>query len=276
LPNYLLTIAYDGTGYAGWQCQAGRHTVQQRLEEAVERIAGESVRVHGAGRTDAGVHALRQCAHLHIERSFDPEVLRRAVNAMLPEDIVVRAARVVADGFHARFSARGKRYVYRSIVSRIRPVIARHYFHWIRTSVDLTAIRRAAAVLVGRHDFAAFASNPGYPRRRGTVRHVQRLRVVRRSHGFDLVVQADGFLYNMVRTIAGTLILVGKGARTPESMVDLLASRDRRRAGPNAPACGLYLQRVLYNPEAFSTPVRQHWTPYHSSSPPKLRSDSGR
>ena len=248
--SFLLTIAYDGADFAGWQRQAGFDTVQGELEDAVLRLTGESVTVHGSGRTDAGVHALRQCAHIRIEREFEPHELLRAINGHLPDSIRIRACQRVPGTFHARFSARGKRYVYRCVVSRILPVFARGRCCWVRTPVDLASIRAGAMRLIGEHDFAAFATNPGYERRFGTVRRLDQLRVVRRSQGFDLVAQGNGFLYNMVRAIAGTLLEVGRGKRSPEEVSAILASTDRRRAGPNAPAEGLYLLRVLYPPQS--------------------------
>ncbi|MGE3172945.1 MAG: tRNA pseudouridine(38-40) synthase TruA [Planctomycetota bacterium] len=242
----LLTIAYDGTRYAGWQRQLGEDTVQQRLEEALAVIFGGRVVVEGAGRTDAGVHALAQTAHVVLPRPFEPRRLLPALNGNLPPDVAIRAVRPVPAGFHARFCATGKRYLYRCITSRLRPALGRGHFHWVRRPLDLDAMRRAAGALVGRHDFAAFASNPGYVRKRGTVRTLQHVHLVQRRWGFDLVVQGDGFLYNMVRAIAGTLILVGAGRMPPERVGEILAAGDRSQAGPTAPACGLYLARVLY------------------------------
>jgi tRNA pseudouridine38-40 synthase len=252
LNGYLLTIAYDGAAFAGWQRQQGFDSVQQALEEAFMTIVGEPVVVHGAGRTDAGVHALRQCAHVRIDRDDPPDRLLRALNGNLPEAVRVVEARRIGPDFHARFSARGKRYVYRCLVSRVLPVFGRGRYHWLRRPVDLERMRAAARHLRGEHDFAAFATNPGYPRRRGTVRRVDQVRVVRRSHGFDLFVQGSGFLYNMVRAIAGTLIEVGVGKREPDEVAAILASCDRRRAGENAPAEGLYLLRVLYPRDALA------------------------
>lgn len=244
--SYLLEIAYHGAAYSGWQRQEGQHTVQARLEAALQTILGEPVVVHGAGRTDAGVHALRQCAHVRLPREYPCQTLRDALNGNLPRDICVRRVREVDGAFHARFTARGKRYVYRCIVSRLRPVHTTGLAHWVRRPVDLDRMRRASAHLVGRHDFASFATNPGYRRSRGTVREIQRLHLMRRPHGFDLFVQGDGFLYNMVRAIAGTLIEVGLGKRRPDDVATILAAKDRRRAGPCASADGLYLLRVLY------------------------------
>ena len=247
--SYLLTIAYDGTGYFGWQRQAGFDTVQERVETAAATIVGEPIVAHGAGRTDTGVHALRQCAHVRLPERRSPGELLRALNGNLPPDIAVSAVREVPASFHARFSARGKRYVYRIIESRVRPVMGRGYHCWVRRPLDHAAMRVAARALVGRHDFAAFASNARHksvPSRRTTVRTIHHLHLVRRPHGLDVAVQGDGFLYNMVRTIAGTLRDVGQGKMTPERVGEVLRSRDRRAAGPTAEAGGLYLVRILY------------------------------
>src|SRR5262249_55315983 len=148
--------------------------------------------------------------------------------------------------FHARFSAAGKRYVYRTATGPIRPALGLQYRHWVHRPVDLAAMRQAARSLLGRHDFASFATNPGYVRKRGTVRPLHRMHLVARPWGCDLAVQGDGFLYNMVRAIAGTLIDVGLSRYGPERVAAILQARDRSQAGATAPACGLYLVRVLY------------------------------
>lgn len=249
MPTYLLTIAYDGSRFRGWQRQKGQRTVQQELEAAFAAISCPAVHVEGSGRTDAGVHALGQCAHAVIERDFDPLRLQLALNANLPEDVAVQRVRRAPDGFHARFFARGKRYVYRVHVSSVRPAIGREYYHWVRRPVDLRAMRQAAQCLLGRHDFASFATNPGYPRKRGTVRTMQHVHLIARPRGFDFAVQGDGFLYNMVRTLVGCLLEIGYGNRPPGWLADVLAQRDRSAAGPTAPASGLYLLSVLHAPD---------------------------
>ncbi len=250
MQRYLLTIAYDGTDFAGWQRQPGVETIQAWLETVLARIFGQPVPVHGAGRTDAGVHALRQRAHVCLPPVVDAGKLIRSLNCLLPDSIAVRSIEPVPENFHARFSAIGKRYVYRCRVSRQPPVHDRRFVHWVKVPLDLERMRQAACLLEGEHDFAAFATNPGYPRTRGTVRRLSRLRLIRRSRGYDLMAQGEGFLYNMVRTIAGTLIDVGRGRREPTGMTEILESRDRNNAGMNAPACGLFLVRVLYPPTA--------------------------
>jgi len=183
---------------------------------------------------------------VHLPRALAPESLRLALNGNLPPDVAVRAVAMVADDFHARFHAAGKRYVYRCVTGRVRPAIGRGYYHWVRRPVDLPAMRTAAQLLLGRHDFAAFANNPGYLRRHGTVRTIQHLHLWRRAWGFDLVIQGDGFLYNMVRNLAGTLLDVGLGKLPAAAVREILGSRQRARARATAPACGLYLLRVLY------------------------------
>lgn len=246
VPTYLLTIAYDGTRYHGWQRQAGYPTVQEQVENACAAIACPGVHVEAAGRTDAGVHAIGQAAHVVLPRAFPPGKLQLALNANLPEDIAVQAVREAPDGFHARFFARGKRYVYRTCVSTVRPALARSHYHWVRRPVDLAAMREAAQCLRGRHDFASFATNPGYARTRGTVRTLHHVHLVRRPYGFDFAVQGDGFLYNMVRTLVGCLLEVGFGNRPAAWLGEVLAARERTRAAATAPPGGLYLVRVLY------------------------------
>lgn len=245
MPTYLLTIAYDGSRYHGWQRQVGVRTVQEELERALAAIDCP-VHVEGAGRTDTGVHAFGQCAHVVLPRPFPDGRLQLALNANLPEDISVLRVREAPDGFHARFHARGKRYLYRVVTSPIRPAVGRDYFHWSRRMVDLDAMRRASRCLVGRHDFASFATNPGYSRSRGTVRRLSHVHLVQRRDGFDFAVQGSGFLYNMVRNLVGSLLEVGFGNRPPEWIEEVLRGCDRRLAGATAPARGLYLLRVLY------------------------------
>jgi tRNA pseudouridine38-40 synthase len=242
----LLTVAYDGTSLAGWQRQRGAPTVQEHLEDAFASVCGHRLHVEGAGRTDAGVHALRQCAHADLPRPWRPLELNRALNAHLPPTIVVRAVQEVPPTFHARFSALGKRYVYRFLSGGERPVHLRGLFHWSWRRLDAKAMRAAAACLVGEHDFASFASNPGYPRRHGTVRRIDHLHVIEHRRGVDVAVQGNGFLYNMVRTIAGCLADVGLGRRTVDGVAAILAARDRRAAGATLAPHALYLVRVLY------------------------------
>jgi tRNA pseudouridine38-40 synthase len=246
VPTYLLTIAYHGTTFHGWQQQDGFRTVQQELTAAFARIGCPGVHVEGAGRTDAGVHAIGQCAHVVLERPFAPDRLLLALNSNLADDVAVQAVRLAPDGFHARFHAAGKRYGYRVVTAPVRPAIGRDLYHWVRRPVDLGAMRAAAQCLRGHHDFASFASNPGYARKRGTTRTLHHVHLLARPGGWLFVVQGSGFLYNMVRNLVGSLLEVGYGNRRPAWLGEVLAARDRRAAGPTAPPHGLFLLRVLY------------------------------
>ncbi len=259
VPRYLLRIAYDGTGYVGWQRQLNGVSVQQRLEEAAAGLAGGTVVVTGAGRTDAGVHALGQTAHLDLPRDEAGEVVARALNNRLPPDIRVRHASQVADDVHARFSATGKTYRYRWLVSAVgHPLLERDAWR-VGTPLDVAEMRRAARHLVGTHDFACFQSAGTDVQ--STVRTLSAVRLHgatprdRRLFGLDadedrldLVLEGTGFLRHMVRAIAGTLTDIGRGRWPASRMTDILAARDRGLAGPNAPPHGLTLVQVGYPP----------------------------
>lgn len=242
-------ISYDGSAFFGWQRQDGFESVQQSLEEALEALVQGKVVVHGAGRTDTGVHALGQVAHFHLDTSLDDDRLRHALNFHLPAGVLVLRLETCAADFHARFDARRKRYAYLVATSRFRPVLARHLLHWTYESLDLVAMRAAAALLVGRHDFSAFA-NAGSARKQN-VRELSAIRIVARRRYFAIVMQGAGFLYNMARTLAGTLIDVGRGKIEVAEVAAILASRDRSRAGPTAPAGGLYLVSIRYDEPVF-------------------------
>jgi len=245
-----MLVAYDGSRFFGWQRQDGFDSVQEALEVALATLAGERVVVHGSGRTDTGVHALGQVASCHIETRLDDDRLRHALNHHLPEGVVVRRLETCRDDFHARFDARGKRYAYLVLTSRFRPPFGHAYAHWTCDPLDLAAMRAAARALLGRHDFSAFAS-AGSPRK-SNVRTLQHLRIVARRERFAVVAQADGFLYNMVRALAGTLLEVGRGRLTPEQVRAALEGRRREAAGPTAPAEGLYLVSVRYAEPVFA------------------------
>lgn len=242
--NVRLEVAYDGSRFFGWQRQDGFHSVQEELEDAVLAVTGTRVTIHGAGRTDTGVHAVRQVASFHVETSLTDERLHHALNAHLDPAVRVRRLETCEDGFHPRFDARGKRYLYLSWTTRFRPPWPREYAHWVPYALDLGAVREAAAAMVGRHDFRAFQSS-GSPRR-STVRTVRDLRVLARGERLAFVIEGDGFLYNMVRTIAGTLLDIGRGRLEPGCVARAFDSGAREELGPTAPAAGLYLLAVLY------------------------------
>jgi tRNA pseudouridine38-40 synthase len=242
--NIRVRIAYDGSKFFGWQRQDGFDSVQQSLEEAIESLTGETVVVHGAGRTDTGVHSIGQVANFHLDTRLDDHGLLRALNAHLVDGAAVTGLETCDDDFHARFDARGKRYLYRVVTGTVRPPFGHEYTAWVREPLDLERVRAAARILEGEHDFAAFAS-AGSPRAT-TVRRVRAVRVVARREHFAIAVEGEGFLYNMVRAMAGTLLDVGRGRFTPDDVARILAGADRRAAGPTAPAAGLWLLRVLY------------------------------
>ena len=245
-----LWIAYDGTDLAGWQRQANGETVQELLERALAILTGETVTVHGSGRTDAGVHALAQCAHVHLDSGQPPaERMHLALNTLLPPEIRVLRALEVPSGFHARFSARGKRYLYRIRWTEVVDPLQRRYSYWVPKPLDIEFMRQEAQAFLGVHDFAAMASNPGHAYKRPTVRRIQALHLLRRKAGCDLVVQGDGFLYNQVRTMAGTLVASGRHQQAAGWVAEVLSSKDRSLAGPTLPPQGLFLLRVLYPDE---------------------------
>jgi tRNA pseudouridine38-40 synthase len=239
-----LTLAYEGTDFHGWQIQPGVATVQGLLMEAARRILGEPVKVVGASRTDAGVHALRQVASLPTRSSIAPVDLGRALNALLPAAIRVLDVREAQAGFDARRSASGKRYVY--LIDRAPvadPFLGRYAWH-LPQRLDLAAMAAALRGVRGKHDFSAFCAAPG--RGRTPICTIRSARIVARRTRVAILLSADSFLHHMVRNIVGSLIEVGRGSRPPSFITDLLVARDRTRGGPTAPARGLTLVRVCY------------------------------
>ncbi|MBN1943467.1 MAG: tRNA pseudouridine(38-40) synthase TruA [Phycisphaerae bacterium] len=246
--NVKLVISYDGRRYHGWQRQApGVETVQERLEHAAMRVLHHPVTVHGAGRTDAGVHAEGQVANLHTTNLAVPlSGMRRAMNARLPSDIVIRSITPAAAEFHASRSAVGKTYRYRLYTGPQRPVEQARRVWWYWRPLDAERMSDAAERLVGRHDFRGLASSA--EDRETTVRTIFRCDVSRQEDEIHVAVTGDGFLYNMVRNIVGTLAEIGRGHWPAERVENILASRDRRDAGPTAPPDGLSMVCVYYDP----------------------------
>jgi len=252
--NIKLVIGYNGAAYHGWQRQeAGIDTVQERIEAAASDVLGEPITVFGAGRTDAGVHAVGQVANFHTDNPSVPlRGLRRAMNARLPRDITVQSAEAVPDDFHASRSAVGKTYRYRIYVSPVRPVmLAGQVYHYWR-SLDVASMRLAARRLRGRQDFLAFATSA--EQRTDTVRTIFDAQVAPAGGEVHVTVTGDGFLYNMVRNIVGTLIEIGRGRWDPERIDTIIRSRDRKQAGPTAPPDGLYLLAVHYDRAGLERP----------------------
>jgi tRNA pseudouridine38-40 synthase len=246
--NIKLTLQYDGTDFVGWQRQASGTSIQGLFEDALRPIEGSPVTVHGAGRTDAGVHALAQVCSFSLTASIAPAALARALNAVLPPDVRVSQSEVVPDDFHARFSATGKVYEYRIVSAPfVSPFLRRYVWH-VLPRLDLAAMRQAAAVLVGEHDFAAFQAAGAEVHT--TIRTIRRIEWSGAGSSEDPLVmqlEGDGFLRHMVRNIAGTVVEIGMGRRPVDAMPEILASRSRARAGPTAPASGLFLRQVLYS-----------------------------
>lgn len=242
--NLKLLLEYEGTGTAGWQWQKDRPTIQGQLVRAIEKVLGERVILYAAGRTDAGVHARGQVANFRTAHPMPCERLRAALNAHLPEDITVLGVSETDAAFHAQFSARRKLYRYAVWTGPVRSSIDRKFCYWRCEPLSIERMRRAARHLVGRHDFRAFGTE--VPKEKATRRTVYRLGVSRRGRFVYFDIEGDGFLYNMVRAIVGTLLWVGRGKLEPEAVREILRSRDRRKAGPNAPARGLCLERVWY------------------------------
>lgn len=241
---YRLIVSYRGTHYAGWQRQPREITVQQRLEEAVAALAGESVAVVGAGRTDAGVHARGQAAHLELRKELPPRALVFGCNHHLPDDIRVRAASRMAAGFHARKCAAAKEYSYRLIRAAVLSPLDSLFAVRLASRLDLEALHRATAALPGRHDFSAFALAGGAHTQ--PVRTVHEAEWSERGDELRFRIVGEGFLRGMVRSLVGTLIEVGRGRRRPDDFARLLAGGERAAAGPTAPAHGLVLERVFY------------------------------
>lgn len=239
-------LEYDGTGFAGFQYQPGGRTVQGELEAALRQVTQEWVRVAGAGRTDAGVHALGQVASFRTATRLDAPALRRALNAVLPPDVAVRRCAEAPEGFHARFSALSREYFYRIINRPVRPAIDRERAHHVALPLDEAAMDVACRLLVGRHDFASFS---GAGRREGTVRTVLHAGCRREGDEIYVEVAAGAFLPHMVRNIVGTLIWLGTGKLDLPAFARILAGGRRSLAGPTAPPQGLYLARVNYGNE---------------------------
>lgn len=244
MPTFKLIIEYDGTSYAGWQRQPGQQTVQAALEDAIQKVTQTHIAVIGAGRTDAGVHALGQVVSFHSDKPLPPRDWRRALNAHLPPDISVQAAEAVPDDFHARRSAKTKLYEYRILHQPERPALERNRAWHIYGPLDLDLMRQTASCLLGKQDFASFQGHPTDTK--DTICDLQRLDLVQEGPLVRIQFLGDRFLKQMVRSIVGTLVEIGQGKRPPQAMKDILAAKDRRAAGYTAPPQGLYLVEVRY------------------------------
>lgn len=247
MPRFRLTIEYNGRPYVGWQRQKNGFSVQEAVEVALRTFCGEDVTLFGAGRTDAGVHATGQVAHVDLTRDWKPDTVRDALNAYLREEggVAILAAEQVADTFDARFSARKRHYLYRILNRRPPPTVLKGQVWWVWKPLDIEAMDRAAKRLLGTHDFNTFRS--AHCQAKNPVRTMERLDVVRGpGEEVHIHASAQSFLHNQIRSFAGSLKLVGEHRWTEADLVDALEARDRKRCGPVAPPDGLYLSRVDY------------------------------
>ena len=242
--RWRVDVEYDGSGFAGWQLQPGQRTIQGELEAAIPKLVGHAARVHGAGRTDAGVHALQQVAMFETTTPRPARAIRDGLNAHLPHDVSVVAAAVAADDFHPRHSPHQKTYIYRWLTRPSRPVWWRGRCWHLRAELDVDAMQQAVDALVGTHDFSSFrAAGCSAPH---AVRTLEGATVVRDGDLVQLQVVGTGFLRHMVRILSGSLVRVGRKRQPPEWLVGVLAARDRRAAGETAPPEGLLLASIRY------------------------------
>lgn len=244
MKNVRMTVAYDGTNYHGFQTQPSGNTIQDQLEAGIRMLTSEEIRINGSGRTDAGVHARAQVFNFHTESRIPIDRWAIALNARLPDDIVIQSAEEVPEDFHARFSAKRKTYRYAIDTSKFPNVFTRQYRFHHHAPLDVAAMREGLAALVGEHDFTSFASpqstQPSH------VRTIFDASIEQHQDGLDIFVTGNGFLYNMVRIIAGTAIWIGEGKMSASDIPGILAACDRTKAGPTAMAHGLMLWHVEY------------------------------
>jgi len=246
MPNTRLTIAYDGTNYAGWQVQKNAKSVQNEIEKALGKILGEKVHLVASGRTDSGVHAKAQIANFKSKKEFPQTNLQNALNAALPDDIsIVKIGRAPCE-FHSRYDAESKIYRYTILRSRIDEPLKRHFYWKVPYMLDLSLLKKEAKVLQGTHNFRSFQRRSASSPVKNTVRIIKKIKVTKSGRFIHINIEANGFLHNMVRNIVGTLVEISRGRLPEGSMKKILRSRDRRKAGPTAPAKGLSLIRVKY------------------------------
>lgn len=243
--NFMLTLSYDGSRYHGWQRQGNtENTIQQRLESALSSILAQPVEISGSGRTDAGAHAKMQVASFKADTALTADEILAGLRALMPEDIAALSLTDAPPRFHARLSCTGKTYVYRVQNSPVPNVFERKFMYRIAEELDLEKMRSAAKLLLGEHDFSAFCSNKRM--KRSAVRRVDEIRIDALGSELRFTVSGNGFLYNMVRIIVGSLLEVGAQRMTQEALAAALESKKRENAGPTAPACGLCLYEVRY------------------------------
>ena len=243
--RYLLRVAYDGTEYCGWQSQPGLRTVEGTLKSALDRLMRQDIKLIGASRTDAGVHAEGNVAVFDCDTTIPAEKIKYALNNLLPEDMVVVESVTVADDFHPRHCDCCKTYQYRILNTALPDPNRRRNTYFYRGDIDIDSMKKSAGYIVGEHDFACFMAAGSQVK--DTVRTVYSLELERQEDVITMTIQGNGFLYNMVRIIAGTLLMVGRRQLQPEALEEIISSKDRSKAGPTAPAKGLTLKRIEYD-----------------------------
>lgn len=249
MKNFVMKLCYDGSRYRGWQKQGNTdNTIQGKLESALSRLLDQTVELNGSGRTDAGVHAQCQAASFRADTDMQPEQLLKRLRELMPEDIGIISVEYAPPRFHARLSCTGKTYVYRVWNSDEPNVFERKYMSFVTETLDVEAMRLAARHLCGQHDFASFCT--GKSTKKSTVRRVDRVEICRLGNELRFELSGEGFLYNMVRIIVGTLLEVGRGNIAPDDIERILAARDRSAAGPTAPAKGLCLSSLTFQSAA--------------------------
>ena len=244
--RWKCTCAYDGTDFDGWQRQPGGGAVQNHIESALKQVFDLPLQLHGSGRTDAGVHARGQCFHFDAEWLHKPEKLVRALHSVLPTSIRIKSVKSVSDDFHARFSVSGKRYLYNYYLGRADPVDDRYVWACRDLPLDLEGMQSAADRLLGTHDFTAYSATHGKESDPNPVKTVSRLQLKQRGKFIRLDTEGSGFLYRMVRSIAGALYAVGRGRLSPDDIAEILESKKRTHRIVTAPAKGLFLDKVFY------------------------------
>lgn len=243
--NIRIVIEYDGTCYSGWQIQKGQRTIQGEIAGAIRKVTGERVTIYGSGRTDSGVHAEGQAANFHTKSKISAERIPHALNAHLSDDIVIKSAEDVAADFHSRFHVLSKTYRYVIWQSPVPSALKRNFSHHLKSPLNIEAMRDGARALMGSNDYRAFCGKARS--KENTVRTIFSIRIDKSGNLVTITVNGNGFLYNMVRAIAGTLVEVGLAKIPPERVAEIVKSKDRRKAGPTLPARGLTLVYVEYS-----------------------------
>ncbi len=242
--NVKLTIEYDGTNYCGWQKQNNEKTIQEEIEKAIYKAVGEVVEVIGSSRTDAGVHARGMVANFKTNATIPFDKFKYAINDKLPDDIAIIESEEVSEDFHARYDSKGKTYCYSIINRQQKPAIGRNYVYHFKWDLDIEKMREACKHFIGKHDFKAFRSLGSSVKT--TERTIEELYIESEGEKINIFITADGFLYNMVRIIVGTLLKVGRGKIPVEDIEKIILLGDRKKAGPCVPAQGLILEKVYY------------------------------